>query len=130
MKRQGVFEWMESARKQVSGSAEFRELGSIDLSVVFIAGRTRRVVVFEAFEVAEVRVATDADVLDAELTIKMKPSEWSNYLRRRRSGKLPTLQSTALGKDVITAKSPVARLHFDRVQKSIQAFVDAGARFA
>ena len=130
MKGEGVFKWMDAARKHVSGNAEFRKLGSVDLSVVFIAGRTRRVVVFDAFEVMEVRIANDADVLDADLTIKMKPSEWSYYLRRRRSGKVPSLQSVALGKDVIQAKNPIARLHFDRVQKSIQAFIDAGARYA
>lgn len=130
MKRTGVFDWMDAARKHVSASSEFRNLGSIDLSVVFVAGRTKRVVVFEAFEVADVRVASEADVLDADLIISMKPAEWNYYLRKRRSGKVPSLQSMAVGGDCIQARNPVTRLHYDRVQRSIQAFVDAGARLA
>ena len=125
------FDWMQKAKSSVNRKADFRELGTANIDVVFSMGEEHQIVTFDAFAVGTVRkIEDELDLLDVGVRIRMTPRQWAFYMRRRHAGKAPSLVAFNLGRDVIKFTSAVDRLKFMRVHKTIQAFVDAGARYA
>ena len=123
-----AFDWMADARVKANADPAFRALGSADATVYFQAGKHVRRVEFQAFEILGV---TDVDVdsmIDREILISMSSRDWNSYLYRRRLGRAPSLLALDAEKRVVMTRDSFARLHYERVSRTIQAFVDYGAR--
>lgn len=126
-----AFDSLQSAKRSVNRQSGFRSLGSADLSVAFRAGDSFRIVEFDAFSVGRVQEPEDASELRGiGVTISMSAKQWNLYLRRRKAGKLPSLVGFNLDRNVLKFASPMDRLRFLRVHKTIQMFVDTWARYA
>lgn len=123
-------DWLTKAQRQLNRDSEFRKLGSTDLKLGLLIGDDARLVTFEAFEIADVRDLDPQDVRDADLVINMSPKDWNAYLRKRKSGKAPSIMSVDLDTPVIYAQNPLKRLLLERFNLSIQAFLDRGAKLA
>ena len=126
-KAQPKLGWLEQAREQINDSSEYRKLGSTDIKLGLAIGDERRLVTFEAFEIANVESIDEDDVRDAELLLTMTAKDWNAYLRQRKAGKGPSLMSLDLDERVMSAKDPLAKLKFERYNRSLQAFIDVGA---
>ena len=124
-----MFDSMQSAKRSVNRQAGYRKLGSAEISVAFSSDDEHRVVEFDAFKIGEITTVEDpSELRGIGVRIQMSKKQWNFYLRRRMVGKLPTLFAFNLDQPVLEFAGPVDRLHFLRVHKSIQAFVDAWAR--
>lgn len=123
-------DWLDRAAKAVNSDPAFRKLGSTDMRIAFKAGTVARGVTFEAFEVTKVQDVDENDLRDWELVIDMPARNWTNYLRQRADGRGPSLVSLDLGRNIVKAPDPLARLKFERFHLSLQALVDKGARRA
>lgn len=124
-----VFDWMVNARTEANADPAFRALGSADATVCFQSGKHGRRVVFQAFQIESVTEADVDTIKGDDILISMSTREWNSYLYRRRLGRAPSLLSLDAEKhDVIQTKGVFARLQFERISRSIQAFVDYGAR--
>ena len=119
-------DWLEAAAAAVNEDPAFRKLGSVDLTLGLKAGRVVRVVVFEAFGVADIATAEEAALRDCDVVIEMAPREWTNYLRRRAKRNGPSLLALDLDRDIVRAENPLNRLKFERYHLSLQALVDRG----
>lgn len=123
-----VFDWMQGARRKANKDPAFRALGSADATVCFQSGKHGRRVVFQDFQVNSVAEANVDDIKDGDILIAMSTREWNSYLYRRRLGRAPSLLGLdAEKRDVIQTKDSIARLQFERISRSVQAFVDYGA---
>ncbi|MCY4143622.1 MAG: hypothetical protein OXG08_08060 [Gammaproteobacteria bacterium] len=124
-----MFEAMQSAKRSVNRQSGYRKLGSAEIAIAFSSDDAHRVVEFDAFKIGEIRTVEDpSELRGIGVRIRMSNKQWSFYLRRRMVGKLPTLIAFNLDQPVLEFAGPFDRLHFLRVHKSIQAFVDAWAR--
>ena len=124
-----VFDWMARARTTANKDPAFRALGSADATVCFQSGKHGRRVVFQSFEVESVAEADVDSMKDEAILIAMTTREWNSYLYRRRLGRAPSLLALDAEKHaVIQTKDTLSRLQFERISRSIQAFVDYGAR--
>lgn len=124
-----VFDWMRDAKTKANSDPAFRALGSADATVCFQSGKHGRRVVFQAFQIESVIEADVDSIKDDDILIAMSTREWNSYLYRRRLGRAPSLLGLDAEKDdVIQTKDIGARLQFERISRSIQAFVDYGAR--
>lgn len=124
-----VFDWMNSAQAQANSDPAYRALGSADAAIYFKSGKHGRRVSFEAFEVASVSEVNVNDLSDQDIVIDMSTREWNSYLYRRRLGRAPSLLGLDAEKhDVVKTKDTMARLQYERISRTIQAFVDYGAR--
>lgn len=124
-----ALDWMEKARNRVNKDPAYKQLGTADLDVAFKAGKTVRRVTFEAFEVARVEDGDETTLRDVEVVVEMPTRDWTNYLKRRKKGAGPSLNALDLDRGIVSARSPLERLKFDRFNRSVQAFVDQGARY-
>lgn len=122
-----AFDWLERARKAVNKSSEFRGLGTTDIQVAFKAGKVAHLVSFDAFEVAAARELDPEDLRDADIVIDMPSRDWTNYLKRRKSGTGPSLLSLDVDRGIVSARDPLNLQKFERYHLSVQAYVDAGA---
>ena len=124
-----VFDWMPNAQKKANKDPAFRALGSADATVCFQSGKHGRRVVFQSFEVESVTEA-DVDLIqDEDIRICMSTRQWNSYLYRRRLGRAPSLLGLDAEKhNIVQTKNTLARLRYERISRSIQAFVDYGAR--
>lgn len=120
-------DWLEAAAEKLNASPAFRQLGSTDLVLGLKAGRTVRILTFEAFAITELRDAGDAALRDCDLVIAMPPRDWSSYLRRRAKGSGPSLVALDLERGIVSAADPLQRLKFERYHLTLQALVDQGA---
>lgn len=125
-----ALDWLEKAQSAVNEDPEFRRLGSADMVVALRAGRVLKLVTFEAFEVSKVEDMDEADLRDAELVIDMPARDWTNYLKRRKKGRGPSLLSLDLDRGIVGAADPLNRLKFERYNRTLQLFVDTGAKLA
>ena len=123
-------DWMEKAAADVNADREFKKLGTAELEVAFRAGKVARAVRFDAFEVVDVRDVAEADLRDVELLVDMTAREWTNYLKRRAKGNGPSMMGLETASGIVHGLNPLAELKFHRYHRSLQAFVDAGARIA
>ena len=124
-----VFDWMLDAKTEANSDPAFRALGSADATVCFQSGKHGRRVVFQAFQIESVTEADVDAIKDDDILITMSTREWNSYLYRRRLGRAPSLLGLDAEKDdVIQTKGISARLQYERISRSIQAFVDYGAR--
>lgn len=122
---------MQKAKRSVNRRSDFRKLGSAHLTIDFNIGKTHNTVEFDAFSVGRISdSASDTELRNIGSRVRMSQKQWSFYLRRRKSGKLPILVAFNLENDVLEFASPMDRLHFLRVHKTVQAFVDAWARYS
>ncbi len=125
------FNWMQRAKSSVNRKGEFRKLGSMDIRVGFSAGSSHRVIDFGPFAVGPIHDVEDiSEIENVSVVVRMTPRRWDDYLRNRKTGKEGDLIAFNLGKQVLYFNNPLDRLRFLRVHRSIQAFVDAGARLA
>jgi len=122
--------WLEQAQSAVNGSSAFRKLGSADVLLGLAIDDEKRLVKFEAFEVAEVGTVGANALRDADIVIEMSAKDWNAYLRQRSKGKGPSLLTLDLDGGVIKAASPLLRLKLERYNLSLQMFIDTGARLA
>ena len=105
-----VFDWMRVAKTKANSDPAFRAL-------------------FQAFQIESVTEADVDSIKDDDILIAMSTREWNSYLYRRRLGRAPSLLGLDAEKDdVIQTKDIGARLQFERISRSIQTFVDYGAR--
>ena len=121
---------LEAAVGALNESREYRKLGNTDVTLALSLGDVHRLVKFEAFEIAPIE-EIDADATrDAELVLEMSAKDWNAYLRQRKAGKGDSLLSLDLATPggVVHASNPLAKLKFERFNRSLQAFVDEGAR--
>jgi hypothetical protein len=129
-KAKANFDWLAKAQQQLNKDPAFRKLGSTDLKLGLLIGDQARLVTFEAFEIADVAELNPDDMRDADLVINMSPKDWNAYLRKRRTGKAPSLMSVDLDDPVVYAQNPLKRILFERYNLSIQALIDRGAQLA
>lgn len=121
---------LAQVREAINQDVAFRRLGTSDFTVIFAVGSERVKVIFEAFEVAEVSDASHLQDRDADFVLTFPVQTWSSYLRRRASGAGESLLALDLDHGIVKARDPIARLGFERFNRSLQAFVDAGAKLA
>lgn len=124
-----VFDWMWDARSKANADPEYRKLGSADAVVYFQSGKHCRRISFEDFEIASPEEVSLEGIADQDILISMTTREWNSYLYQRKLGRAPSLiglESERL--HVIKTKNSMARLQFERISRSVQAFVDYGAR--
>ena len=124
------FSVLKKARNRINKDADYRRLGSTDVKLAIAIGDDARLVTFEAFQVSSIEDLAVEDMRDAELILQMSPKDWNGYLKKRKQGKGPSLLSLDLGSAVISASNPLHRLKLERYNRSLQAFVDACARYA
>lgn len=126
-----AFEAMQTAKRSLNRQASYRKLGSAEITVAFSSDDEHRVVEFDAFKIGEIRTVEDpSELRGVGVIVRMSKKQWSFYLRRRMVGKLPPLVAFNLDQSILEFASPLDRLRFLRLHKSIQAFVDAWARYA
>ena len=122
---------LQRAKRSVNRQGEFRKLGSAELIIDFNIGNMHHTVEVDAFSVGQIReVSDESELRNVGSKVRMTQKQWNFYLRRRKSGKLPTLVAFNLENDVLEFATPLDRLHFLRVHKTVQAFVDAWARYS
>ena len=126
----GNLHWLEEARVAVNADPAFRRLGSADVVLGLAIDGEARLITFEAFEVTAVRTVTMTELRDAEIVLKMSAVEWAGYLDDRRQGGGSSLLTLDLDSHLISARDPIARLKLARFNRSLQAFIDAGAPLA
>ena len=125
-------DWLDAARHELNADPAFRKLGSTDVRLALAIGDVAKLVSFEAFEIAAVEDLEEADLRDADLVIRMSPKDWNAYLRKRARGAGPSLLTLDLETPggIVGAANPLKKLLFERYNRSLQAFVDRGARLA
>ena len=123
-----ALDWLEAASDRVNKDSAYRSLGSADVDIAFRAGKVIRRARFDAFSVADIETIDEAELRDVEVVIDMPARDWTNYLKRRNRGVGPSLSGLDTERGIVSARSPIERLKFDRFQRSIQALVDEGAR--
>lgn len=124
-------ESMQRAKRSVNRRSDFRKLGSAEITIDFNIGNTHNTVEFDAFSVVRIReVSDESELRSIGSRVRMTQKQWNFYLGRRKSGKLSTLVGFNLENNVLEFATPMDRLHFLRVHKTIQAFVDAWARYS
>lgn len=99
----------------------------MDATVYFQSGKYARRVEFDAFRVESVDEVDVEMLAEQDIVISMSTREWNSYLYNRRMRRAPNLLALDLEKSVIKTKSLMARLTYDRISRSVQAFVDYGA---
>ena len=124
------FDYLKKAQNRINKDADYRKLGNTDVTLALAVGNDARLITFEAFEVAAIEELAIGNLRDAEVVLKMGTREWNAYLKKRKAGKGPSLLSLDLDKGVVSANTPLAKLKFERYNRSLQAFVDACARYA
>ena len=122
-----AFDWMESAREQANADPAFRGLGSADATVYFQSGKHARKVAFEAFKIESVEQVEVTELAEQDIVISMSTRDWNSYLFNRRHRRAPSLLALGVDKAVVSTKNSMARLAYERISRSIQAFVDYGA---
>lgn len=124
-----ALDWMDRARKRINKDPGYRALGSADIDIALKAGKTIRRASFVAFEVSRVEEGDANTLVDVDVVIEMSAREWNSYLKRRKNGTGPSLSSLDVDKGIVRARSPLDRLKLDRCVRSVQAFIDQGARY-
>lgn len=122
--------FLERVRDTVNTDTSFRKLGTADFSMVFAIGAERVKVVFEAFEIAEVSDASALGDRDVDFVMTLTPDLWRACLSERARGEGLSLLSLDLDHGIVRARDPLSRLAFERFNRSLQAFIDTGARLA
>lgn len=122
-----ALDWVNRAKRQANKSTDFRQLGSMNATVCFESGRYACKVIFSGFKVGTVSEISSDEVKDQEIVISMPTRQWNSYLYNRRMKRAPNLLHLDAEKKVIKTKNIAARLAFERILNSLQAFVDYGA---
>jgi hypothetical protein len=120
--------FLQGVQQAVNADPAFRKLGTADFSMILAVGAERVKLVFEAFEVAEVSDAAGVGDRDVDFVLGIEPDLWRSCLAARARGEGPSLLSMDLDHGLVKARDPLARLNFERFNRSLQAFVDAGAK--
>ncbi len=129
-KAKANLEWLNAAREALNEDIGYRKLGSTDVTLGLSIGDEARLVVFEAFEIADIIEVSEMDLRDADIVLEMSVKDWNAYLRQRAKGKGRSLLSLDLDARVIAGRSPLDRLKLERYNLSLQAFIDKGAELA
>ena len=116
---------LKSAQSAVNTSDAFRALGSVDVKVVMVSGKSAFLATFRAFGCANVQQIDADDTRDGDFTIEMTPGEWRDYLAERQSGDGNTLVVLDLERGIVKAANARKKQDFFRYHQSLQQFVDA-----
>ena len=116
---------LKSAQSAVNTSDAFRALGSVDVKVVMMSGKSAFLATFRAFGCANVQQIDADDTRDGDFTIEMTPGEWRDYLAERQSGDGNTLVVLDLERGIVKAANARKKQDFFRYHQSLQQFVDA-----
>ena len=123
-----ALDWLTLAKNRANKSPQFRALGSMNATICFQSGKHASNVTFKAFKVDSVTPIEGDAVGDQPIVISMSTREWNSYLYNRRMKRAPNLLSLDQERGVVKTKSTIARLDFERILKSIQEFIDLGAK--
>ena len=77
-----------------------------------------------------IEAIAEDDLRDVELVTDMPARDWTNYLKRRRKGTGPSLLSLDLDREVVSSRSVLDKMKFERYHLSIQVLVDKGVELA
>ena len=124
-----ALDWVGKAQRRVNKDPAYRALGTADIDLALKAGKTIRRVIFSAFEVVRIEDGDATTLVDVDVVIEMTAREWNGYLKKRNKGDGPSLTSLDIDKSVVRARNPLDRLKLDRCMRSVQAFIDQGARY-
>lgn len=123
------FAWLDSTIAEINSSTSYRELGPANILVGFQSASNCRIVEFESNCVSSNDDVEVTDILDrVDVLISMSAKQWKFYLRRRVSGKFPSILVFNLRNQVLKFASPMSYLKYLRFHRSIQAFLDVGCR--
>lgn len=126
-KAKANLDWLPAAQATLNADPAFRKLGSADFKLGLVIGDDARLVVFEAFEIAEVAQANPADMRDADVVVEMPAKDWNAYLRQRGRAKTGSLLSLDVEQRLVRARNPLLRLNLERYNRTLQALLDQGA---
>lgn len=118
---------MQRAQERANNDPGFRALGSADATVYFQSGKHARRVTFEAFQIEAIESVQPEDLDLQDIVISMTSREWNSYLHQRRLKRAPSLLAMPTEKKVVVTKDTMTRLAYERISKSVQAFIDYGA---
>lgn len=123
------FAWLNSTIAEVNNSKNYRDFGPVEILVGFQSETNCRIVEFQSIWVSSSDESEAADILDrVDVLISMSAQQWKYYLRRRVSGKSPSILVFNLRNNVLEFASPMNYLKFLRFHRSVQAFLDVGCR--
>ena len=123
------FAWLKSTVAEVNNSTSYRDFGPANILVGFRSETNCRIVEFKSVWVSSNDDAEVTDILDkVDVLISMSTKQWKFYLRRRVSGKSPSILVFNLRNNVLEFASPMNYLKFLRFHSSVQAFLDIGCR--
>ena len=123
------FAWLNSTIAEVNGSTSYCDFGPANILVGFRSETSCRIVEFQSTWVSSNEDAEVTDILDrVDVLISMSGKQWKFYLRRRVSGKSPSILVFNLRNNVLEFASPLNYLKFLRFHRSVQAFLDVGCR--
>ena len=121
---------MNSAIAEVKDSSDYHKLGPAGILVGFRTENICQLLDFSSFTLSTVADDELDNVLEkVDVLISMSSRQWGYYLRRRVSGKAHSILIFDLRNNVLQFATLLDRLKFLRVHRSVQAFVDVGARF-
>lgn len=123
------FAWLNSTIAAVNDSKNYRDFGPVEMLVGFQSESNLQIVEFQSIWVSSRDESEATDILDGvDVLISMSAQQWKYYLRRRVSGKSPSILVFNLRNNVLEFTSPMKYLKFLRFHRSLQAFLDVGCR--
>ncbi len=128
-------EWFQALKEIVNGQEAYRRIGTCDTSMGIKVPDLQKfyVVTFEAFEVADVREATEDEVEDCDFWLEAPYARWKEMLENIKANGKADLHHTLNTLDLEDPEG-FARSHdglrrdaFYRFNQSLQFFFDASA---
>ncbi len=127
-------EWLEALKDRVNADESFRRLGTVDTTMGVKVGDRVYQVTFEAFECANVRETSAADLREVVFWLELPYEGWKDMLENIRRNGEADLQHTLNTIDLETpdgfARSydGYRRDAFYRFNQSLQDFFNASAK--
>jgi hypothetical protein len=127
-------EWFRAVGDLVNKDPEYHKLGTCDARVGVQVGDRTFLIVFEAFEVGEVREISDPAAEDLDFTLVLPPDKWREMLENIKQHGRAELDYTLNSIDLATptefaqADDYYRRDLFYRFNQSFQQYFDTSAR--
>ena len=127
-------EWFQTVADLVNKDEDYRKHGTCDARVGVQVGEQTFLLVFEAFEVTEVREMSDPAAEDLDFTLVLPPEKWREMLENIKQHGRAELDLTLNTIDLATptefaqAEDYYRRDLFYRFNQSFQHFFDVSAK--
>ena len=127
-------EWFRAVADLVNQDEEYHRLGTCDARVGMQVGERTFLVVFEAFEVTEIREVSDPAAEDLDFTLVLPPERWQEMIQNIKENGRADLDHTLNSIDLATpeefaqAVDYYRRDLFYRFNQSFQHFFDSSAK--